>query len=143
MPLYGFIYVVDGETLVNVGENESDNAFYVKSGDLLLLPDAIHQDYRILKKPEGIEQSRLAAEPFTLLHQALLIPSIVASDSLGFAIATALVRLHFDKPLDHHSNGVENKFLPCLSFHMINNLYLVKTTDSLDSSPPLELSVFE
>lgn len=41
MPLYGFIYVVDGEALVNVGENESDNAFYVKSGDLLLLPEKI------------------------------------------------------------------------------------------------------
>ena len=61
MPLYGFIYVVDGEALVNVGENESDNAFYVKSGDLLLIDVAARigiddQSYfsRFFKKHKGI-----------------------------------------------------------------------------------------
>ena len=67
----------------------------------------------------------------------------MATDSFDFAIANALVRLHLDKSLNLHPSGVENKNSPCLSFHMINNLYLVKTTDPLDSAPPLELSVFE
>ncbi len=70
-----------------------------------------------------------------------LIPSIVAIDSFDSAIANAFVRLHFDKPFNLHSNGVENKFQPCLSFHKNNNLVAVKTTDSLDSAPPLELRV--
>lgn len=39
LPLYGFIYVVDGESLVNIGKKGTDNPFYVKSGDLLLIPE--------------------------------------------------------------------------------------------------------
>lgn len=39
IPLYGFIYVVDGEALVNAGEDGAVAAFYLKSGDLLLIPE--------------------------------------------------------------------------------------------------------
>ena len=41
MPLYGFIYVVDGEALVNVPGTGADNSFYVKSGEILLIPENV------------------------------------------------------------------------------------------------------
>lgn len=73
------------------------------------------------QKLEGIEWSRLAARAFVRLRQAPLKPSEVTLDSLDFAIAKAFVRLHPDNPHNLHPSGVENKNMPCLSFHMINN----------------------
>ena len=54
-----------------------------------------------------------------------LIPSIVAANLFEFAIADALVRLHFDKGLDLHPNGVSNDDWLCPLSHMIYSLVAV------------------
>ena len=65
-----------------------------------------------------------------------LKPSVVATDKFEFAVANALVRLHPDKGLDLHSNGVSKDCLSCLSH---KNIITVNCKDIglLVSAPPL------
>ena len=66
-----------------------------------------------------------------------LIPSIVAANLFEFAIADALVRLHFDKGLDLHPNGVSNDDWLCPLSHMIYSLVCCRTKVPFVSAPPL------
>ena len=61
-------------------------------------------------------------------------------DSLDSATAPALVRLHPDKPLSFHSNGVENKSRSCPSFYHIC-LISCKDKGSCVTAPPFGLRV--
>ncbi len=61
----------------------------------------------------------LAAQSVILAIDSTLIPPVVAADSLDFAVANALVRLHLDKGLDLHPNGVSNDSWNCPLVHIM------------------------
>jgi len=40
LPMFGFIYVADGEALVEVEKKDEEVSFYVKAGDILIIPES-------------------------------------------------------------------------------------------------------
>ena len=72
-----------------------------------------------LEKTRGDRSRAALRQGWEPGYRRPLIPSVVAPHPFDSAIANALVRLHFDKPLCLHPNGEENKFGSCLPFHSI------------------------